>query len=398
MICVKKPKIVDDNELKKLVCEIFWGDFKRELWFEFPSCYENNIDLSMQDYLLLALLIPAMGDSLDIHFEGNLSPILLHNAKNDLQAILMAQNEYLKKILITCEGVDTLSVNGECNIGVGFSAGVDSLSSLAILEQANGLRPTHLVSLNVGAIGEGDISRQILKNYSERIDVVSKENNFTPLTVDSNLTDFYTNFTFQATHTIRTASAILALGNTFKHYFYSSGFTYKHISVRKTSDMANADPILLPLFSTNTTQFSPLGTGLKRIDKVKLVCDYPTSFKFLDVCVALVEERLNGENCGKCAKCIRQQITLDLFGRLEDYNGVFNTEKYSRYKKELFYKLAMSALDPNRLGGSDLEAIKKAIEIGRVQCSNFSFVQRTSSYSWKIRDFWSWRLADSFVK
>lgn len=252
--------------------------------------------------------------------------------------------------------------------------------------------------MNVGAIGVGDEANTMLSKYAKRVDSICENEEFIALVIDSNIHDFYKDFTFQSTHTIRTAAAILALGNTFSYYFYSSGFTYNEVLVKRTSDMAQADPILLPLFSNDVTQFRTVGTHLSRLEKVALVFNQPLSYKYLDVCVAPIEERLSKFNCGVCIKCRRQLITLDIFKGLDKYSEVFIIQDYKKNRKRLFYELTMRALDPERLNNSDFDVFMLAIERGRIKLVNLKLIIFSSRISWKIRNFLAKIISNSFCK
>lgn len=330
---VKIPTFTEKSGISRLVAKIDWNGAEKEIWFEFSKEYACNIEIELQDWLLLALLIPAMRDGLTLEFEGSISPILLHNALNDLQSIFTTQFTNLYSINVKAKGKKIQKKNSKRNIGIGFSAGIDSLSSLALLTDSIDIKPTHLATLNVGAIGVGDEANTMLSKYAKRVDSICENEEFIALVIDSNIHDFYKDFTFQSTHTIRTAAAILALGNTFSYYFYSSGFTYNEVLVKRTSDMAQADPILLPLFSNDVTQFRTVGAHLSRLEKVALVFNQPLSYKYLDVCVAPIEERLSKFNCGVCIKCRRQLITLDIFKGLDKYSEVFIIQDYKKTEK-----------------------------------------------------------------
>lgn len=400
---MNRVALIEKNTLTKVKSEIRlssrinWDGQIKEIWFQFSSDFIPNIDLESQDHLLLALIIPAMKEGISLQFEGSLSPILLYNSTNDLQDIFIAQNSELEKIKISSRKTKKTDSSNSQNIGVGFSAGVDSLSSMALLERSQGLKLTHLATLNVGAMGKGQSAKRLLEKYSRRLTEVCNENGKTPLIIDSNISEFFKDFTFQATHTIRTAAAILSMGNTFSHYFYSSGYGYKEIAVKKTVAMAVADPILLPLFSNETTQFRAIGTNLTRLEKVALVCNYSISYKHLDVCVGEVEKRLAKPNCGYCFKCRRQLISLDLLGKLDRYGEVFDLEQYKNNAQELFYELALSALGRDRLSNSDFDVLQMAIEKRRVRTSIFPLMQATSRLSWKIKSFWAKKLSRKFT-
>lgn len=143
---VKIPTFTEKSGISRLVAKIDWNGAEKEIWFEFSKEYACNIEIELQDWLLLALLIPAMRDGLTLEFEGSISPILLHNALNDLQSIFTTQFTNLYSINIKAKGKKIQKKNSKRNIGIGFSAGIDSLSSLASLTDSIDIKPTHLNS------------------------------------------------------------------------------------------------------------------------------------------------------------------------------------------------------------------------------------------------------------
>jgi len=380
----------------KLSVDVNWNGEPKLLWTTFPESFKEFVNIETYDWVVAGLLIPAMKAGANLVIKGNVSPRLYLAAKTDLQKIFKTQNKSLNNIQVSVDKVCRSDGNTSFFTGVGFSAGVDSLSSLAILEQDLATRPTHLVTLNVGAMGPGAGSQAMLKKYSQRLESVSEALGFSSIAMDSNLSDFYKGLTFQATHTVRTAAAILSLGATFKDYYYSSGFVYEAIGVKATDDMSCADPILLPLFSTESVQFHALGTYLTRLEKVRLVCDYPRSYSILDVCVGEVSERLDQKkpNCSKCRKCGCQLISLDLLGALDRYEEVFDLDEYKSSRRSLMYNLAMAALEGNRPNETDV--ILLAQENNRLKKFNFYRVIKIAKISWKLRDIISRLVARDF--
>lgn len=300
----------------------------------FPVQYAAYIDQESADWVLAALLAPAMYAGESLRIAGRISPLFFFTASTDTQHILLRQNPSWKEILLDVEDV---AINhhelGE-GVGTGFSAGIDSFATLAAAKNGE-LRPvTHLATINAGAIGVGKPATQLFGRYKARLEKFCANTSWQPLPIDSNVAEFYDsrNLSFKQTHTIRSASCILPLQRLLGTYYYSSGYEYSEIAVRATKDMAEADPILLPLLSTEAIQFRACGSHLSRLEKVSMVSEFHESYDSLDVCVDIVEERADRAlpNCSKCTKCGRQLVSIELMGCLSKYKNVFDLQVYGK--------------------------------------------------------------------
>ena len=73
-------------------------------------------------------------------------------------------------------------------------------------------------------------------------------------------------------------------------------------------------PLLDPLWSSEVLEFVHDGCEANRVAKVAAIAGFETVLRHLRVC----HERLEGEyNCGRCDKCVRTMINLEIAGKLE---------------------------------------------------------------------------------
>lgn len=68
-----------------------------------------------------------------------------------------------------------------------------------------------------------------------------------------------------------------------------------------------------PLFTTGATKFVHYGDWIDRVGKTKSISQHPIALQNLRVCW----QSDRGENCGRCAKCLRTMATLEVLGKLE---------------------------------------------------------------------------------
>ena len=84
--------------------------------------------------------------------------------------------------------------------------------------------------------------------------------------------------------------------------------------------------MLLQCLSTESLQFI-LSDYATRIEKTKVIADDPIANKFLDVCFCF-------NNCGKCSKCRRTLVTLDILGKVDNFKESFNIEDFKPSQTE----------------------------------------------------------------
>ncbi len=72
-------------------------------------------------------------------------------------------------------------------------------------------------------------------------------------------------------------------------------------------------PLTDPLLSTAATRFVHDGAAFTRVQKTELLCASPVALRSLRVCF----ESRTEQNCGRCNKCCRTMLILELLGALE---------------------------------------------------------------------------------
>lgn len=214
----------------------------------------------------------------------------------------------------------------------GLSGGVDSFMALTdhFLDVAPPRsRITHVLFNDVGAHGPHGDSMFLARKT--RANVIARELGLPLITVRSNLVAL-TGLNFEHTFTVRNTSIAHLFGSVCSEFLHASGRTFDEIGVQPLRPMAFADPILLPLFSSDLLTCLASGTRFRRVDKIARIADDPLVQRHLDVCVAHnaphLLEKTDKINCSQCQKCLRTQLTLEIVGRLEDFGQVFDLGIY----------------------------------------------------------------------
>ncbi|KKH72632.1 hypothetical protein DU78_01840, partial [Methanosarcina mazei] len=173
-----------------------------------------------------------------------------------------------------------------------------------------------------------DHARDLFHQRTEAVRPCADELQLPLVTLDSNINEIL-DMRFVITHTYRNVAAVLALQKLFKTYYYSSGYSLRQFELNH-SDSSHYDAYTLDMLSTNATKFFSSGEIYSRVEKTDIVSIHPLSYKYLNVCVAAET------NCSKCNKCQRTLVTLDLLGKLNLYNKVFNLSNYQMHRSKYF--------------------------------------------------------------
>ena len=304
-----------------------------------------GLGLDRADPFLLPCALLAMERGEDLEVGVPVSSKLLHNTRAYVIPIFHRVLSFLREITISA--ADTLTERYQDNSGVvaGFSGGIDSF---ALLQEyyfeapAPEYKITHLVFNNAGShfpTAQRD-PREIYRWRLDRLRDFAQEIELPLYSVQSNVQDILP-FKYWEMHSAINASIALLFQPMCSKFLYASGYSYEQTCVRAAKDPAIADPILLPSYSTESMECLSVGSQYNRVDKTRIVVDMPWAKKALDICLFPANERTN---CGGCDKCLRTLLTLEILGRLEDFEALFDLGHY--YRKRSGYIAKMEKSDP----------------------------------------------------
>ena len=351
------------------------------IWVSVPDKYSECLATDRYDGFLVALLYPAMAYGEDIEIDGAVSKRLLRNINVFVQDILLAYNDKLQRIDIKARETTSQLISSAKHIGTGFSGGVDSFSTIYdnyVLENDPEYKIDTLVCLNVGSHGEyGDAETfkmfenrcVFLKQYADAVGLP-----FIP--VDSNI-HVYHEWGHQLTHSLTLTSGILTLQGMFSKYYVASvGWNYNQWIIeaakQRNHDIGEfSEPYLLPLLSTESTEFVLDGMQYTRVQKTLNISNYPLTKKFLNVCVV---NEPQVKNCGRCDKCARVGLTLSAVGKLDEYKDVFDISTYKKNEQRLMCR-AVQTFKSNPFMADILDLAKK---VGKKYPSRFYVFLRST--------------------
>jgi hypothetical protein len=268
----------------------------------------------------------------DIACEAPVSDQFLLNISDNLIPHLVKYDQRMHHVTINASASSDKLLKGHA-VATGMSCGIDSLYSLYNYHQIrnDSLRLTHLYC---GNYLYGNNS-----NIYERAESVSRETALPLIATTTNINEVLPMPHLQ-THFFKTMFGVMALRKFFKAYYYSTAEDFGFFSLGDNSLSGTARYELLLLLAFNYPGMSLLSGGgaLDRPDKTSFIADFGVAHRHLNVC--LYPDRT--VNCGKCGKCMRTLVALDMTGSLDKFNNVFDIEEYKRNRMEYFSYLAQN--------------------------------------------------------
>ena len=330
MLIIHPPEIIERENETVLQAKFECGNTKDTLWFSTTKYFGKYLCHERGDAFLVAMLLYAMKRGEDIRILAPISERLYYTLTKHFVKVIADMFPGYHRVQIIAE-IATGQLENAGGVGTGLSCGIDSFCT--VIEHTDESCPpdyrlTHLTFFNVGASGDygGEHARDLFHQRVEAVRPCAEELQLPLVTLDSNINEIL-GMDFVPTHTYRNVAAVLALQKLFKIYYYSSGYSLWQFEATSV-DSAYYDIYGLNMLSTSDTQFISSGEIHSRIGKTEIVSTSPLSRKYLNVCVA------TDRNCSRCNKCQRTLIALDLLGKLDQYNDVFDLKDYQRHRKK----------------------------------------------------------------
>lgn len=311
---------------------------KGVLWYDFPPEFAENLVLENSDAFLVGLLLKAMKTGEDIRIKNKISSKLFYNITTYLiPALILSDNDF-KDVKIIPDQLNDKNLNIHQATATGSSCGIDSTATIIQhLNLKNAYALNYLTYLNAGSHGQwnGEIAQKTYANRLQRVRNFSSELNLPVIEISTNIGEILGN-DFQKAHSLRNLSCILNLQKIFKTYYYASAYRFDFFKIDK-NDTSSWDILITRFISTESLDFISSMSHLNRILRTKIVSEFDLSFRYLDVCTS---PDLQGKiNCSQCDKCMRTQLNLEIFGKLDKFDPVFNLEKYYKFKKDFIGKV-----------------------------------------------------------
>ena len=316
----------------------------KTLYFEIRKDYGEMFSTDTYDAFFLIGLYLAMYHKTPLRIRGNVSKKLYKNATWYIQKILCDFSELLAPVDIVVDGFAPTKGTGLL-IGTGISCGVDSLATIYdrfVKENDPDYRINSLFIFNCGTHGNYDAphTQTVFESRINRAIAVADELGLPLVIIDTNLHRFRHENDRPTVMFLSMYSCVLSLQNAIKRYYIPSGCSYQGIKdfgdKAHHNDLATAcDSYLIPLIQTERTELIVDGCQRRRVDKIAAMTDWSIAQKYLNVC--LIQKGADTTNCGKCSKCLRTLLALEILGKLDDFAQVFNVKDY--VNEALMYKV-----------------------------------------------------------
>jgi len=281
-------------EIKELgdIREVSAGIDDFRLWYRLPKSYPVS---RAGDPFVAAALLPAMakGGRLEVDPSLFVSPRLLINLAK-FQDIHHCWNPALKTVPIDAVTRPTASLK-EGTLSF-FSGGLDSM--FTFLKRREEI--SHMVFIHGF---DFIVDREVFRAALVRKESFAGDFGKTIIPVETNFNTFgyHHNLSLLLTQGSALASVALLLG--FSRAYVSSAYSYSVLVP------GGSHPLTDPLWSTEAVEVVHEGAEVRRVDKVIKIAENPSVLANLLVCA---DEVLY--NCGKCEKCLRTMIPLQLIG------------------------------------------------------------------------------------
>jgi hypothetical protein len=291
--------------------EVDLGDVQRKLWFRVsrvPHLQRNLGDLSAP-----VVLLTAMRAGRDLVFEQPLSRSRLR-ALDRVQDLMVAWYPHrLQRVAVSAPRPER-EIPRESLLRPGkpsqrtvscFTGGVDSFYSMVTHPEVRGI--VFVDGLDVPLTATSSLKRVNRSNHR-----VAKAQGIRYVRVESNVRYFF-KYTQVMWGLEGHGAALAAIATLLSPRF--GRFLIPSTHAEDVEIKWGSHPDLDPLWSTKTTEIIHDGGAATRVAKVSRIAGEPLAQRFLRVC--FMQHRQ--DNCGRCMKCVRTMATLDLLGRLEEF-------------------------------------------------------------------------------
>jgi len=330
-------EVVEYGDQIKIQSLIEYAGKQEVVWYSVDNKYQHCITRDKLDCFLVGLLLLAMRRKEDVVLKGKISEKLFYNITYYYMDIICLLMPSLTKIDIIPESLDDgKEAFCEGAVGTGFSAGVDSFCTAydhLIREVPNNFKLTHFTFHNVGAHDSYPYSREkTIDIFNDRYELAKEFPNnmgIDFIKIDSNISEVLNWGNFAQVHVPSNISAVLVLQKLFGKFYYSSAYRYQDSFIGEVKKIARVDPI------AETLDFIASGSQYSRVEKTEIISSLKEATQLLNVCI---NTQTDGLNCSLCWKCCKTLITLEMLGKLEQYNKVFDLSRWQEVRKEYIAK------------------------------------------------------------
>lgn len=297
------------------------------IYFKVDKKYKDFISKDASAFAA-CLLVPCMKLNEDLIIHGSISK-KMYEGMQEIMKIMSSWDLDLHVINIKADRLIEDTQKSK-NIGLFFSAGVDSFYSYLKNKNSNDEKVTHFIIVNGFDI---DLrNKQLWDLVSSHIHEIAKIENIEVIEIESNIHNLIEPIMkWDYTHGGCLAAVALALRNNLKRVFIASSLTADD-QIPWGSNLFTDK-----LWSTEKLEFVHDGVEATRTEKIKnQISLSPLALEHLRVCYMNEKGKYN---CGKCEKCIRTLINFKLANinyDIKSFPNSIDIEDLKRFKISSF--------------------------------------------------------------
>jgi hypothetical protein len=279
---------------------------RRQLWYRLPIAFREAVTKSC-DPFVLGLLFNVMKSPVELHVHGQVSPSLLRNLVEFMDAWKAWYPAKYHRVEIS--GDEEREQPGPATglTIMGFSGGCDS--TFTAWRHRSGHAGRQQANLVAGVMVHGfDIPL-------EKPDVFARASEKARLTLSSigmEQIPMATNFrsmggTWEDAHGAGLASCLMLLQGRYSAGLLACGYKYSDLPIPPYG----TNPITDWLMSSDSFRIITDGAAYSKIEKIKLFSQWPEALKHLRVCWSGQQK---DRNCCRCQKCVVAMLSFRLVG------------------------------------------------------------------------------------
>lgn len=295
------------------------------LWFQTDVENGKYLTDDRSDAFVVSLMYTAVSIGYEIHSDVPVSSRLLYQLN---EYLLPSLAEMLEKKTICVHAPEAKEkVSCENAVGTGYSGGVDGFYTIyahtAERLKSAPYRPalTHLTVINAGVF-EGENHHKAFEKSLSLARSLAKDLGLKAVGIDTNL-HLVLDEHYLSVYSIRLCSAALALQKLYGTYFLSSGHSQDCFKMDRNNN-SFGDLLTCQMLSTKSLRFIGYGGGIRRVDKIRALANYPVCYSRLHSCFVTQPDE---KNCGHCKKCRMDLLNLWALGALDKFGSVYDLEQ-----------------------------------------------------------------------
>ena len=386
----------EGKEKSRLICDVECGfSDEKSVWFTVDRKYKDWLCDDVYDAFLMAMLMPVMYYNEDLEIDGYVSRKIYLNVINYVIPSKHAYDPNTSFPKISVFGHKEPAKMGG-RIGLGFGGGVDSFTSLhdhyfEPIDDENVVDTLcFFLTDNYGAALDPD-SKVRAAAFFENTKSLAEKLKMDACFVDStSIFLYHPKANDQYTLTDREQrifingfwariACALSIQKGLKRFIMSSSSSYKD-SLLYQCEMYKSGRLwldewsaifIMPLLSTNSLELIEDGEKYNsRTEKIERIISNPLVREHIRVCSGAFEV---GKDCGRCKKCKRFLLTIEIMGKLDEFKNHFDLDYYRKHMFAHKCTVVKLAVDTDDLFAQDL-------------------VELAKKYNYKMPSIWTARL------